>query len=155
MWIELPLPWVVTLNVLGWPVIQLTLAWAWTRIPANCLRPSAALAFEAGGHFYQRAFRIRSWKDRLPDGANWLSGGFAKASMQGRSPQYIQRFIRETWRGELCHWSALLFIPLFMAWNPWWADLVMIAYALIANLPCILVQRFNRARMQQSLDRLS
>ena len=49
----------------------------------------------------------------------------------------------------------VLFIPLFMAWNPWWADLVMIAYALIANLPCILVQRFNRARMQQSLDRLS
>ena len=154
MWIELPTPWVVTLNVLGWPVIQLTLAWLWTRVPADCFKPPSPMGFEGRGRFYQRAFRIRTWKDRLPDGASWLGGGFAKASLQERSPEYIRRFMRETWRGELCHWSALAFVPVFFLWNPWWAGGIMIAYALIANLPCILVQRYNRARMQASLERL-
>jgi len=147
MWIELPIHWIVILNVLGWPVIQLGLAWAWTQLPAAHFHAPAPLGFESKGRFYERAFRIRRWKDKLPDGASWLSGGFAKASLQARNPEYIRRFMVETWRGELCHWSALAFIPLFMLWNPWWAQLVIVAYALAANLPCILVQRYNRARM--------
>lgn len=153
MSIELPIAWIVILNVLGWPTIQLGLAWSWTRVPAKWLNPPPALHFELRGRFYQNVFNIRIWKDLLPDGANWLSGGFPKASLQHSSPAYIRRFVVETWRGELCHWCALGFVPLFFLWNPWWGDLIIIGYALTANLPCILVQRFNRARMQQSLER--
>jgi glycosyl-4,4'-diaponeurosporenoate acyltransferase len=153
MLLELPIVWIVTLNALGWPIIQLGLAWAWTRLPLNCLHPPRALGFETGGHFYDRSFAIRRWKDRLPDGASWLGGGFSKAKLQQRSPEYIQRFMVETWRGELCHWCALAFIPLFALWNPWWANGIIVAYALAANLPCILVQRYNRARMQATLER--
>ena len=39
----------------------------------------------------------------------------------------------------------------FFLWNPCWADLVMVAYALAANLPCILAQRYNRSRFQRLL----
>mgnify|MGYP003343114664 CR=1 FL=1 len=45
--------------------------------------------------------------------------------------------------GELCHWSALVCAPLFFLWNPWWGDLIVVGYALAANLPCILVQRYK------------
>ena len=148
MLLDLSIPWIVTLNALGWPIIQLGLAWGWTRLPAEYLKPPAPLAFEAKGRFYERGFAIRRWKDKLPDGASWLSGGFAKANLQQRSPEYVRRFIVETWRGELCHWCALAFVPLFFLWNPWWGNLIIILYAVTANLPCILVQRYNRARMQ-------
>ncbi|MDX1680895.1 MAG: hypothetical protein R3242_09210 [Akkermansiaceae bacterium] len=151
MLLELSIPWIVILNVLGWPIIQLGLAWAWTRLPVDCLKPPAPLGFEHKGRFYERAFAIRKWKDRLPDGASWLGGGFAKARLQRRDAGYLRRFIQETWRGELCHWSALFFVPLFLIWNPGWAMLIIIAYALAANLPCILVQRYNRARLQPLL----
>lgn len=151
--LDLPIGWVVALNVLGWPVIQLGLAWGWTRVPTAWLKAPAALPFERGGRFYARAFAIRRWKDRLPDGASWIGGGFAKARLRQRSPDYLRRFIVETWRGELCHWCAFAFVPLFFLWNPWWGDLVIVAYALLANLPCILVQRYNRARMQEALKR--
>lgn len=149
MHFDLSIPWIITLNVLGWPIIQLGLAWAFTRMPANWFSPPASYHFERNGNFYQDAFRIRSWKDRLPDAAPWFQTGFAKASLTATTPEYLQRFIRETWRGELCHWCAIAFTPIFLLWNPWWGDLVMVAYALTANLPCIVTQRYNRIRLQR------
>ena len=75
--------------------------------------------------------------------------------MASSDPHYLQVFIRETWRGELCHWTVLAFTPLFFLWNPWWADLVCLAYALAANLPCIIVQRYNRLRLRKLLSRMT
>jgi hypothetical protein len=69
--------------------------------------------------------------------------------------KHLHRFIRETWRGELCHWCALGCAPVFFLWNPWWADLIMVGYGLLANLPCILAQRYNRLRLQRLLSRRS
>lgn len=153
MLIELPTAWVVALNVAGWPVIQLSLAWAFTRMPATWFHPPEGWAWEKGGRFYERRFGIKRWKDKLPDAGPWFGGGFAKGKLGGRDNDYLRRFIRETWRGELCHWCALACAPLFFLWNPLWADLVMAAYAIGANLPCILAQRYNRLRFRRLLAR--
>ena len=50
---------------------------------------------------------------------------------------------------ELAHVPILLLGPVFFAFNPWWLALVMVAYAIVANVPCILVQRYNRARLER------
>jgi len=89
----------------------------------------------------------------LPDASRWFGGGFAKGTLAGTGPDYLRRFVCETWRGELCHWFAIGFAPAFFLWNPWWADLIMVGYALVANLPCILAQRYNRARFQRLVAR--
>jgi glycosyl-4,4'-diaponeurosporenoate acyltransferase len=151
--IELPIQWIVVLNVAGWPVIQFGLAWAFTRMPVTWFKPGSAQAWEQSGRVYERLFAIKQWKDWLPDAAPWFGGGFAKGSLARRDPEYLRRFIRETWRGELCHWCALGCAPLFCLWNPWWADVVMVSYGLAANLPCILAQRYNRVRFQRLVAR--
>jgi glycosyl-4,4'-diaponeurosporenoate acyltransferase len=151
--IELPIAWVIVLNVAGWPVIQFALAWAFTRMPVGWFNPPAGRAWERGGRCYERLLGIKRWKDRLPDAARWFGLGFAKDSLAGLEPGYLDRFIRETWRGELCHWAALGCAPLFFLWNPLWADLVMVGYAVGANLPCILAQRYNRLRLQRLRSR--
>jgi glycosyl-4,4'-diaponeurosporenoate acyltransferase len=145
--IELSFTWTLILNVLGWPVIQLGLAWAFTRMPADWFQPPRPAAWERGGRCYEAKVGIKLWKDKLPDGAAWFGGGFAKGRLGARDPAYLIRFARETWRGELCHWCAIACTPLFFLWNPWWGNAVMITYALASNLPCILVQRYNRARL--------
>lgn len=152
MLIDLPVSWIVALNVVLWPVIQLGLAWGFTRLPAAWFeRPWPA---EPGDEaFYQRWFRIRAWKDRLPDGARWVGGGFAKSVMDSAEPEYLRRFIAETRRGELCHLCALAFVPLFLLWNPWWGGVIIAAYAVAANVPCILAQRYNRIRLRHLLER--
>jgi len=149
--IELPIIWIVVLNVAGWLVIQVGLAWAFTRMPVAWFNPSAPGAWEGGGRFYERVFGIKRWKDLLPDAATWFAGGFAKGELTGKGAAYWQRFICETWRGELCHWWALACTPVFFLSNPWWGDLIIVAYAVAANVPCILAQRYNRCRLARLL----
>jgi glycosyl-4,4'-diaponeurosporenoate acyltransferase len=151
--IELPMIWIVILNVLLWPIIQIALAWGFTRLPVSCFHPPATPAFETAS-FYEKFLRIKHWKNLLPDGANWIGGAFTKREMKTTDPAYLQRFITETWRGELCHICAFLFVPIFFLWNPWWGNCVILAYALIANLPCIIAQRYNRIRLRHLLDRM-
>ena len=157
MLIELPLGWIVLLNALAWLVIQLGMAWTMTRIPACRFNPHSSLAqlwnWEQSGDAYEKVFAIKRWKDSLPDAASWFKGGFAKAELRARTPDFLEQFLRETWRGELTHWLALLTLPLFAIWNPGWGVAVNSTYAVAANLPCILVQRYNRARLLRVLER--
>jgi glycosyl-4,4'-diaponeurosporenoate acyltransferase len=153
MLIELPAVWIVVLNVAGWPILQVALAWSFTRMPATWFASVPAQAWEDGGRFYERIIAIRSWKRLLPDAARWFAGGFGKGTLASADPEYLQRFLRETRRGEMCHWTAIFCAPSFFLWNPWWGDLIIVAYALAANLPCILTQRYNRARMSRLLSR--
>ena len=157
MLIELSIAWVIALNVIAWLVIQFGLAWGFTQLAAERFDYRSHFAhprgWERGGRFYERVFAIKRWKDKLPDAARMFRGGFAKAKLQTATPEYLDRFLRETWRGELVHWLALLTLPLFAIWNPWWGVLVNAAVALAVNFPCILALRYNRARFRRLLAR--
>jgi glycosyl-4,4'-diaponeurosporenoate acyltransferase len=74
-------------------------------------------------------------------------GGFAKGRLTDWNAAYVDQFIVETRRAELAHWCMLCCFPIFFLWNPPWACCVMFIYALLANLPCIVAQRFNRFRL--------
>ena len=139
--------WLAAGNAFGWLAIQLGLAWAFGRLPEAWFSTPAPFGWERAGRCYVRWCGVRYWTDRLPDGARWFAGGFSKARLASREAAYLARFARETWRGELCHWCAMAFAPLFFPWNPWWGDLVITVYAVAANLPCIIAQRYNRARI--------
>ena len=157
MLIELSIAWVIALNVIAWLVIQFGLAWAFTQVAAERFDYGSFFAhsrrWERGGRFYERVFAIKRWKDKLPDASRLFRGGFAKAKLQVAAPEYFERFLRETWRGELVHWLALLTLPLFAIWNPWWGVLVNAVVAMALNFPCILALRYNRARFQRLLAR--
>ncbi len=156
MLVKLPIFWTVLLNVLAWLGIQLGLAWTMTQILPEQFNPRCKWArlrlWESSGGVYARFFAIKLWKDWLPDAASWFNGGFAKAKLRAYTPDFLERFLRETWRGELTHWLALLTLPVFAIWNPGWGIAVNAGYAVAANLPCILVQRYNRARFMRVLE---
>jgi glycosyl-4,4'-diaponeurosporenoate acyltransferase len=153
--IELSIGATTALNFAAWLVIQLGLAWGVTQLSATRFNPGGQFArirgWERSGRFYERWFRIKAWKDNLPDGGRWLSGGFSKARLRSRDRKQLELFARETWRGEFVHWLALGCLPLFGLWNPWWGVLVNAVVALGLNLPCILAQRYNRARLNRAL----
>lgn len=159
MLFELPPFWTVVLNLAAWLAIHLGVAWAGTRAQKRLFDPAHPLyrirSWERKGHFYERTLGLRSWKDRLPDLGGRFRGGFFKRSLETSSPEYLERFILETCRGEAVHWAVFsLAIPFFL-WNPWWAGLIMVFYAAAVNLPCILVQRYNRYRLTLLLGRIT
>lgn len=147
----------VVANTLAWLVIHLGFAWGGTRLPPGCFHPEAwwfrPRPFERDGRFYGRWFGIRRWKDLVPDGAGWFKGGFRKGGLGATDNAYFERFIVETCRGEFVHWMVFAAGLLFFLCNPPGVGLAMMLYAAIANVPCILIQRYNRVRMRQLLDR--
>ena len=108
--------------------------------------------FERRGVWYARTIHINAWKDRLPELGAFFPGGFAKRRAC-RDRDHLERFVIETRRAEWVHWMVFLPWPVFAMWNPPWAVAVMFAYAVTANIPCLLVQRYNRARLLHVLER--
>ncbi|MEO8736483.1 MAG: hypothetical protein ABI380_08065 [Edaphobacter sp.] len=144
---------VLTVNIIAWPIIQLSIARISLRMPERYFeskrRPSHFEMREVT--FYLRILRIRRWKHLLPDGASWISGTFSKGRIASHDPDYLLRFALEARRGEIAHWCMLFCFPFFYLWNPPWASIVMTIYAIVANLPCIIVQRYNRFVILQGL----
>lgn len=148
---------VLVLNIVGWPVIHVLVSrWAFARSRSS-FDPSAWLyrprVCENSGRLYEGFFRVKKWKASLPDGAALMGNSFTKKSLRRRDLAYFEDFVRETCRGEWAHWTTMSFAPIFFLWNPPWASAVMLAYALLANLPCIVVQRYNRIVLTRILAR--
>ncbi len=108
--------------------------------------------WERQGRAYER-LAIRRWKDRLPDAGAIFQGGRSKRSLPGRDDVSLERFAAETRRAELVHWTIPAVTPVFALWNPAPLVVAMAAYAVLANLPCLLIQRYNRGRILRVLER--
>lgn len=145
---------VVAANVLGWPLIHISIGSVAVRLPRSLFEHdnwlTAPRSWEGGGRIYRKRLAIRIWKSKLPDGAPWL-GGMAKKHMMRRSPSLLAELVIETRRAEIAHWSMLGCAPVFFVWNPPWACFIMAAYAIVVNLPCIVAQRFNRINLVRAL----
>ncbi len=111
--------------------------------------------FESGGRVYERLLRIKRWKDRLPEAGALFRGGFSKRRAATADREYLERFAVETRRAELTHWLILAASPWFFLWNPWWLGLAMVGYGIAANVPCLAIQRYNRARLLRMILRPS
>jgi glycosyl-4,4'-diaponeurosporenoate acyltransferase len=159
MWIDTNSTVTLILNIMLILFIHGGTVYVAMRLPATYLARDHWWAkeqkFERGGRWYERWFRVTQWKDRLPDGGAWTKGGFKKAHLQRRDREYLNQFVLETKRGEWTHWLGFGVWPLFVIWNPWQGALILFLYSIIAHLPCIIVQRYNRLRLQRILDRTS
>jgi len=147
----------VGVNAGAWLTVHLGFAWAGTRLPAHCFDRDAFLfrerRIEAGGRLYVRLFRVKKWKDISPDGASWFKGGFPKRRLGATDTAYLQRFVTETRRGEAVHWAVMCASILFILWNPPNIAWCMVVYGIAANLPFIVIQRYNRIRLRRVLAR--
>ena len=156
MWIDLPMLWIGLLNGLGIPAAHLGVSWVFTRMPLSQFHPLrfpfAAFPGESRA-LYDRLFRVKSWKGWIPDAGPWF-GGFAKKRLRGSDRAFTQRFLVETCRSEAAHWVQCLVIIGFIAWTPMpWAWVILV-YAPLSNVPCIVLQRQNRLRLAGILRRL-
>lgn len=157
MLFELPILWTILINIALWFIIHMSMAYIITMIPSNWINVNSIIftekKIEKNGKIYENHFKIKSWKELLPDGAALFDKGFKKKRLVSFEESYIRQFVLETCRGELAHWLVIAFSPIFFIWNPMWAGNVMIIYAILANLPCIITQRYNRIRFNKILGR--
>ncbi|MEB3166563.1 MAG: hypothetical protein VKO65_07820 [Cyanobacteriota bacterium] len=116
-----------------------------SRRPGSLTAPPASPAARPPG--------IRVWKRWIPDAGGALPGGVRKASLVRRDGHSLRRLVLETRRAELVHWLLLPGGLLTALWLPPAGVVVNVLFALAFNLPCLLLQRDNRARLQRCLGR--
>jgi len=114
-------------------------------------------ADRAGAAEGQAGWRDRQgilvWKRWIPDAGGALPGGVGKASLVRRDRDSLPRLVLETRRAELVHWLLLPAGLLTALWLPPVWVVVNMLFALALNLPCLLLQRYNRARLLRCLKR--
>jgi glycosyl-4,4'-diaponeurosporenoate acyltransferase len=103
---------------------------------------------------YETLFQIKRWKHYLPDAGTTQRLGFSKAQLQSKDPQYLERFVVETRRAEYSHYLQMIPAPLFFLFNEPWVGGLMIVYAVVVNLPCIITQRYNRPKLIRLLSKV-
>jgi glycosyl-4,4'-diaponeurosporenoate acyltransferase len=159
MLFHLPTVPTILIDIAAWFVIHMGVSYSMTHIPFSSFDTGFWLykqrKWEKNGKLYVRVFRLKKWKKRLPDGAALFKKGFEKKHLKNIDNVYLDNFIRETCRAELTHWIVILFSPVFFIWNIWWVGVVMIVYAILVNLPCIITQRYNRIRLKRVFSRLT
>ena len=137
-------------DVIAWGVVHAGTGYAAHRLPANRLSDDGWLlqprGFEDGGRWYRRRLAIHRWKDTLPEAGAMFPGGISKRHLPTHDSAGLELFAREARRAELGHWWALLCGPLFVLWNPALASVLLVVYGVAANLPFIVIQRYNRFR---------
>jgi glycosyl-4,4'-diaponeurosporenoate acyltransferase len=148
--------WMILLCFLLWPVFQLVPVAVCLAMPDRLFRPTRfpyhPFRWESGGRIYRRYLKVERWKQFLPDGGALFRKGVRKRHLDCRDPEELERFLIESCRGELTHWLAMMPVGVFALFTPVGVFLLMILYALVINMPCIIAQRYNRPRIASHLD---
>ena len=138
-----------------WPVFQVSSAVICKMLPVRYLNAGnfwfMPHRWEKNGHIYQKLFKVRRWKRYLPDGAAVIRGGFRKNKMADFSGANLEKFLIESCRAELTHLFAVPPFVLFGLFEPPKVVILMLVYALLVNMPCVIAQRYNRPRVQKLL----
>ena len=109
--------------------------------------------WEENGDFY-RKIHIRKWKDKLPDASRVMPDMYRKEISGPPSEESLRRLIEESCVAEFIHKLLILLslgvVKIWAGKNGWFCWLLCV----LGNLPFILIQRFNRPRLQAALSRM-
>jgi glycosyl-4,4'-diaponeurosporenoate acyltransferase len=109
--------------------------------------------WENGGEIYERLFRVKSWKSKLPDIGDFFKWRFSKRHFRSSGKSYVRTFLMESCKAEFAHWMIILSSPVFLLLGGPKAFFEFFLLSTVLNLPYIIIQRYNRPRMIRLLDK--
>ncbi len=143
----------MAITVLYWAFISFVVGYVASKISLGrlCLweRSYRILPFERRGVVYEKYLFIRKWKRYLPEAGDMFKGGVSKRSLSFGTDNATVRFYLETKRAEFTHRYLVVFqlLPV-VVWFGVFREVVVV-YAVLANTPCLIAQRYNRARLER------
>ena len=100
--------------------------------------------------FYEKILKIKKWKDQIPQFV--IKNGFSKNKIKNLNLEYLKKFIAETYRAEIDHLICCFSVPFLFFFNNLKnikLSCIISGLVIIGNLPCILIQRYNRFRIRR------
>lgn len=117
--------------------------------------PYRSFGFEKDGAIYDK-LKIKSWQNKAPDMSRILPGLMpAKKIDKSFNSEHLELMLRETCVAEFIHtWLCILGTHTLKIWRGLGGILVFAVYTLLGNLPYILIQRYNRPKLQRLLVKI-
>lgn len=109
--------------------------------------------WEKNGKWYEDKLRIKKWKDHLPQHIG--KGGFSKQHFTSLSLEYIDTFIKETCRAEWDHTMSCIYIIITFVISPIPVAIIFSVITILANVPFLIIQRYNRFRLLRIRQKLN
>lgn len=103
--------------------------------------------FENNGKFYVKYLKIKKWKDKLPQYVS--KNGFSKRNInlkQVGDKKYFEKFLIETCRAEWNHLVCCMYAVISVLINKFPFSMIFSIIPVMANLPFLVIQRYNRIR---------
>ena len=115
--------------------------------------PYRSLPFEKNGSFYNR-FGIRRWQAKVPDMSRIFPKLMQAKKVTKNFNSELPRMITETCIAEWIHGLlCILVLPCLWLW-PGWGGAAFVLIYILANLPFIMIQRYNRPRLIRLRDKM-
>ena len=141
---------VVLADAVVWVLWSAAVGWWQAQHPWHHLQPGRLgriRSWEADGRWYERRLGVRRWKRWLPEAGTWF-GGLSKRHRPSPADGGWQRLAAECLRAERTHGWIVVIIPWFAVWNPAGLFAANVLFAVVANVPCWVVARCTRARVE-------
>ena len=104
----------------------------------------------AGEQKIYQALRVKSWQSKVPDMSRLFRHIMPAKKMTAETVADIPRMLEETCVAELTHTLlSILGLAMLWLWPGWGGIIVTIIYILLGNVPFIIIQRYNRPRLQK------
>ncbi len=103
--------------------------------------------WEKNGKFYQNIFKVKLWKDKLPELADFIKFAFPKKFIKEFKGEFLSKYIKESCRAELVHWIIIYSSIIFLFFNDISTFIIMVIIDVMLNIPFIIIQRYNRPRI--------
>lgn len=111
--------------------------------------PYRSFAFEKSGRIYEN-LKIRKWMNKLPDMSKILPFTMPEKKISVEQLEKMPRMIQETCVAEFTHSTNSLAGFFCLRLYPGIGGVIIsVIYALVFNLPYIIIQRFNRPRLTE------
>lgn len=101
-----------------------------------------------------RALRVRHWQARVPDMSRVFTRLMPAKRLTKQTSADLPRMITEACVAELTHTAlSLCGLAMPLLWRGAGGMIAAAVYILLGNLPFIIVQRYNRPRLQRLFAR--
>ena len=115
--------------------------------------PYKCYPWERGGQIYEK-LGVKWRKRHGIDMSRLLKGVFPKQHTMSRDPEHLRRLVQEMCNAELVHWILTFLSPVFaLLIEGWYGIVIAVGYA-VSNLGDVIIQRYNRPRINMILKRL-
>lgn len=142
---------VIAINLIIFTFFSIIITYLSTRLPDKLCFYKKWLykerKWERGGRFYQDIFKVKKWKNCMPELGDFIKAIYPKKYIKNHDRETLLIYLTESCKAELTHFAIIASTFTFHLWSDFTTATIIFIIAFFLNMPYIIIQRYNRPRI--------